>query len=147
MHSGKPFDADALNPPEKPRDVRDSCKINSRSFNILSNRYVQDHVQKARIDKKAIRDDAARKFWKSHDFNLVTCKFYDKEKEKKYRAHRAELDKTHGSNRVEKLPSHANREGELYNFITLKAIDTEKLSRYDEDKRRLKDRMYSRLKS
>ena len=148
MHTGGAVDADSVKDvEEKPAEERATTKINSRPFNIMSNRYVRDHAQKARIDKQSIRDEAARKFWKSHDFNLVTCKFYDKEKEKRYRLERRALDKTHGSDRLEKLPSsYANREGELYNFITLGAIDGERLAKYDDDKRRLKDRMYSRVK-
>ena len=59
---------------------KDKKKINVnlfREFDVISNKYKIADVDKSLADKEIAGYDAARKFWKTHDYNLVTGKYYD----------------------------------------------------------------------
>ena len=147
LHVVEPRNVSPIQRPAGKPVPEDMIKINQRDFDVISNKYRQDHEEKTKIDTDVARENAARKFWKTHDFNLVTCKLYDKDKEKTYRRNRNETNRTHGSDYLEKLPPmYAQREGALYNFISLKAKDSERLKAYDVKKESLKDRVYSRMR-
>ena len=47
-------------------------------------------------DERIIRAEASNKYWKTHEFDIVNCKFYDQCKETVYEAGRKEEQKIHG---------------------------------------------------
>lgn len=57
---------------------------NYKNYNIVSNKYLENHDTKIVDDDKILRNEAAIKYWKTHDFDVVNCKYYDKEKEDEY---------------------------------------------------------------
>ena len=51
-----------------------------RDFDVISNKYKIGDKEKTKVDKKISEFEAATKFWKSNDYNLINGEFYDKEK-------------------------------------------------------------------
>lgn len=47
-------------------------------------------------DEKILRAEAAQKYWKTHDYDIVTAKFYEDEKEAEFQRKRDEYAKIHG---------------------------------------------------
>lgn len=75
-----------LRPVIKEDPHKDKKKINVnlfREFDVISNKYKIADLQKSIADKEISRFEAARKFWKTHDYNLVTGKYYDVSKDEK----------------------------------------------------------------
>jgi hypothetical protein len=63
---------------------KDKKKINVnlfREFDIISNKYKVSDKEKSVADKSISEYEAAKKFWKTHDYNLVTGNYYDKDKQ------------------------------------------------------------------
>jgi len=54
---------------------------NFKDYNIVSNKYLEHNDEKVVADEKILRAEAAQKFWKTHDYDIVTAKFYEDEKE------------------------------------------------------------------
>lgn len=79
------------------------------------------------------RAEAAKKYWKTHDFDPVNCRFYDEKKEEKFCNERAEMAKTHGQDEVKKLPITVQNEGLMYNPVNMKIEDSQRL--YEKDLR------------
>ena len=55
-----------------------------RDFNILSNRYVEDHDAKVSLEREVQRRSAALKYWETHDYEPLLGKYVDPEKEAKF---------------------------------------------------------------
>ena len=75
-----------------------------KDYNIVSNKYLEHHDQKVAADEQIMRADAAQRYWKTHDFDIVNCKFYDDDKEASYKVKALEDAKVHGQDEVKKLP-------------------------------------------
>lgn len=69
---------------------------NFKDYNIVSNKYLEHHDAKIQADEKILRAEAANKYWKTHDFDIVNCKYYDNDKEETFKNTRAEKAKVHG---------------------------------------------------
>jgi hypothetical protein len=67
----------------KKEQQKESKKVNVllyRDFDVISNIYKVDDLEKTKVDKKISEFEAANKFWKSNDYNLINGEFYDKER-------------------------------------------------------------------
>lgn len=101
-----------------------------REFNILTNKYLEKHDDHAEQDHEAAKARAEEKFWKTHDYNPLVGTFYDTEKEETFVKAREEKRKTHGLDRVEKLPdSEQFSEGRAVNIISKQVIDDKRFTR------------------
>ena len=75
-----------LRPVIKEDPMKDMKKINVnlyREFDVISNKYKISDIDKSMADNDIAKVEAAKKFWKTHDYNLLTANFYDKEKNHK----------------------------------------------------------------
>jgi hypothetical protein len=121
--------------PAKPEPKPRKYKINTveyRDYNIINNRYFEDHEAKAQMDKESYRQEAAREYWKTHDFDPVKCTFVDPEKEEKFHEERKEKAKIHGLGQIERLPHGIKySEGALYQPIGMKVVDKKRLEEID----------------
>lgn len=106
---------------------------NFKDYNIVNNKYLEHHDSKVSADEQILRAEAAHKFWKTHDMDIVNCKFYDDDKEKKYIEAREEEMKVHGKDQVKKLPLTVQNEGLMYNPVSMKIEDEKRL--YEKDLR------------
>lgn len=75
-----------------------------REYNIVTNRYLEMHDLKEKTNDDIQRAEAAMAFWKTHDYDHITGKYYDSKKEDQFVETRAEMAKTHGKDQVKKLP-------------------------------------------
>lgn len=106
---------------------------NFKDYNILSNHYLEHHDSKVSADEQILRAEAAQKFWKTHDMDIVNCKYYDDDKEVKYLDTKQEEMKIHGKDQVKKLPITVQNEGLMYNPVSMKIEDEKRL--YEKDLR------------
>jgi hypothetical protein len=75
-----------LRPVIKENENTDQKKVNLnafREYDIISNNYKVADIQKSSADKEIYEFEAAKKFWKTHDYNLITGKYYDGDKNQK----------------------------------------------------------------
>ena len=84
-------------------------------------------------DEKILWAEAANKFWKTHNYDIVTAKFYEDSKETEFQQKRDEEAKIHGLDQVKKLPLTVQNEGLMYNPVNMKIESEQRL--YDKDLR------------
>ena len=130
--------------PKKPKPVPRKYKINTveyRDYNIITNRYFKDHEAKAELDKELVKQQSAREYWKTHDFDPVKCEFVDSEKEDCYLNEVKEKAKAHGIDQIERLPHGIKySEGALYQPIGMKVVDKKRLEEIDVKEKNSKKR-------
>ena len=61
-----------------------------KDYNIVSNKYLEHHDAKVKTDEEVQKSEAAQKYWKTHDFDPISCNYYDAEKEEKFLHDRVE---------------------------------------------------------
>lgn len=87
-----------------------------------------------------MRADAAQRYWKTHEFDIVNCKYYDDDKEADYKVKALEDAKVHGQDEVKKLPITVQNEGLMYNPINMKIEDEKRLLEKDQREKNKKAR-------
>jgi len=106
---------------------------NFKDYNIVSNKYLEHHDNKVQADESILRAEAANRYWKTHDFDPITCKYYDGLKETTFLDKQDEEAKVHGQDQVKKLPITVQNEGLMYNPVNMKIEDEKRL--YERDLR------------
>ena len=71
-------------PPSKGEKTSSLSVPRKRDYDILSGRYLNRHNARKNKDVRAQKDRAAKLFWQTHDFNPVSCTFYDRDKEEAF---------------------------------------------------------------
>ena len=97
----------------------------------MSNQYLEHHDQKLVADERILRAEAAHKYWKKHDFDILNCRYYDQKKEDAFVVKRGEDALTHGCDEVKKLPLTVQNEGLMYNPVSMKIEDAKRLQILD----------------
>ena len=119
-------------PPLKESKRRFKVLIKPREFNIITNRYEQEHDQKTEIDQDRNRKLATLRYWKTHDFNPITCSFYRKKKEEHFQEELAKREAAHGVDHLSRLPASLRvSEGNFCNIVTKEVKDPEMLRRWE----------------
>ena len=119
-------------PPSKGEKTSSLSVPRKRDYDILSGRYLNRHNARKNKDVRAQKDRAAKLFWQTHDFNPVSCTFYDRDKEEAFVRVRQAFEDTHGEVQNVKLPPRIRlAEGNLYNIMTMKPKNKEELIHYD----------------
>lgn len=116
-------------PPPKEKEKK-NAKVTTtglRDYNIITNRYLEFNDEKVVVDKEIERLNAAKKYWKTHNYDPVNIQYYDPDVENEYQKTRKEKEKTHGQDWVQKLPKSWKEEGGLYNPINGKIEDEKRL--------------------
>ena len=99
------------------KDTMNKLVVGKRDYNIISNRYNEFHEEKVLADEDIHRKEAAKRYWKTHEFDPISIQMYDEEKEKTFQKDRDEKAKVHGHNQVKKLPATVQNEGLMYNPV------------------------------
>ena len=119
-------------PPSKEEKTSSLSVPRKRDYDILSGRYLNRHNARKNKDVRAQKDRAAKLFWQTHDFNPVSCTFYDRDKEEAFVRVRQAFEDTHGEVQNAKLPPRIRlAEGNLYNIMTMEPKNKEELMHYD----------------
>lgn len=88
-----------------------------RSFNVLSNRYLDQHEQKEALDKEVALRQAADRFWQTRNFNTVTGQFYDDARDARI-GQEAQEREQRCLQAAQALPASVQRaEGTAYNVV------------------------------
>lgn len=69
---------------------------NFKDYNIVSNKYLEHHDDKVTADEQILRAEAAQRFWKTHEFDIINGKYYENDKEEKFVTKRDDEAKIHG---------------------------------------------------
>lgn len=75
-----------------------------RDYNIISNKYWEGNDPKQEADTDAVKKELDERYKKTHDFNHLTCKFYDEMKQEDYIKEREKRQKEHGKDYLNRLP-------------------------------------------
>jgi hypothetical protein len=80
-----------LPPDQRPPPAKEAPKKNVkvtttglRDYNIITNRYLELHDDKVNVDKEIELLNAAKKYWKTHDYDPVNVQYYDPDKEQTF---------------------------------------------------------------
>jgi len=93
-----------LNAGARKKDERKPFGGNKREFNIVSNKYINEHEDKTMNDTMKAKNELTDKYNRTHDYNCVNAEFYDKEKETQFQQTRIMEQQDHGKNFADKLP-------------------------------------------
>ena len=55
-----------------------------RDFNVLSNKFIKSHEEREDLEHQKVVDHVTKKYWQTHDFDLLRGRYYDSEKEKDF---------------------------------------------------------------
>ena len=113
--------------PENKEETKEFKKLaKRRDFDVLSNKYITDHAQKAKTDHMAAREMAAYSFWQTHDYDPLRAKYYDREKETAFKGERSKYLKDLRETWRDKLPPSMRQcEGNLVNIVNFSVKDKE----------------------
>lgn len=90
-----------------------------REFDIVNNRFRNHHEARSKWEMDQARSHIVDRYWETHDFDPVTCTYYDKEKEVYYQRRIQEMLLTQGTNAINKLPpTLAASESLMYDICT-----------------------------
>ena len=108
-----------------------------RDFNILSNRYVEGHESKMRLEHETRRHIAAHKYWETHDYDPLLCTYAHPAKEAATsEAEAAELQKQPKKAFSRLPPSLQKSEGYVYDITSPAIVKDEELYEAQEAKAR-----------
>ena len=81
------FDAPEKRPEAKEykENIKENMRKNFKDYNIISNKYLEQHDQKVAADEHIHKAEAALRYWKTHDFDPVNCAYYDQDKEDEFK--------------------------------------------------------------
>ena len=90
-----------------------------RDFNILSNRYVEQHDAKVTLEREIQRRQAAQKYWETHDYEPLLGHYIDPNKEERYQTLVATELGRQGMKSFNRLPPSLQKgEGFVYDITT-----------------------------
>ena len=75
-----------------------------RDYNVISNRYLEHHDEKTKLNDDILRTEAAKMYWNQRDFDPIVGSYVDEDKEKQFVADRTTKEAVHGKDQVKKLP-------------------------------------------
>mmetsp|Transcript_43428 Transcript_43428/g.113023 ORF Transcript_43428/g.113023 Transcript_43428/m.113023 type:complete len:417 (-) Transcript_43428:419-1669(-) len=104
-----------------------------REYDVISNKFFKDHDEREVDEYNASLERGTKEFWRTRNFDPVTCRYYDSEKEAYYRELREEAKKNHGHYATDVLPpSLKYRETLFYDIATGVVRDPVKLAELEE---------------
>jgi hypothetical protein len=131
-------------PVEKPRTYKVNI-VEHRDFNIISNRYLADHEAKAQQDLESYKMQAAEEYWKTHDYDIFTCKHTDPDRENDMTSKTKDEADALVNRKYQRLPNGVKySEGALYQAISSKVVDPARLYEIDMKNKNAKKRYETR---
>jgi len=123
--------------PTPPRKEAQVTKVNKpREFDILTNMYRDHHGARSQWEAEQARCSVVDKYWETHDFDPLTCSYYDGEKEDFYQKRLKEMLLTQGTNAINKLPpTLAASESLMYDICTGVVKDPVRLRKVVDEER------------
>jgi len=113
-----------------PAQGRKTLKPTTKSsdFNVVSNKYHQDHDLRDSLDRQHAKEVAERRFKETRDYNPITVSHYDSLKEQATQEYMKSLAANPGEKQFSRMPrSIRYREGAVYNVVSNTVKDSDKL--------------------
>lgn len=136
-------------PPEKVKEIKVWRNVDeenqhkfrnpdyARDFNIVSNKYKQEDRKKQEEDMKKNEEYLATQFWKTHQFNPVTQKYYYPGDEEKFKQAEEETKTHQGEKQWKNIPETVKKgEAAGYNIVSGVIKNPELTQQLDEDRLR-----------
>lgn len=99
-----------------------------REFNIISNDYFENPVEKKREEYEKLKTHVLNKYWQTHDFDIVKGRYYSPEKEDRYQQQRRVMEEVQGRALESILPPGVEyADGHSYNILTHEIYDDSRL--------------------
>ena len=70
----------------------------------MTNKYLQQNDLKVHANDEIMKAEAAKRYWKTHDYDLIQGKYCDTHKESDFVGEREAESKIHGKDYCKKLP-------------------------------------------
>lgn len=61
-----------------------SLRTKGRDFNVISNKYCEDHEERSAADIERMRRDISERYWRTHVYDPLRQEYYDDAKEEEY---------------------------------------------------------------
>jgi hypothetical protein len=72
-------------------------KVIPRDYDVITNKYRNNHEEKLKADFEISRLNAAKNYWKTHDYDFIQGKYIDEKKENEYKMKRVEGEINHAN--------------------------------------------------
>jgi hypothetical protein len=105
-----------------------SSHRNRREFNIVSNEYFENPVEKKREEYEKLKSHVLQKYWQTHDFDIVKGRYCSPEKEERYQDQMKIMQEVHGRSLERTLPPGVEyADGHSFNIVTHEVFDDTRL--------------------
>jgi len=112
----------------RPKTTQHNTLGKQRDFSIISNQFNNDHDGKMRQEYLRLKEDVVKKYWETHQFDVLRCEYYADEAEERYVEEREAKKLLHGQEQWNrKPPSEKNSQGNSYNILNHEVRDAEKM--------------------
>jgi hypothetical protein len=113
----------------KPKEKRATTSSKDKEFSIINNKYYDNHELKKEKEYQDFKAHTLERYWATHDYDPIRGKFFDAEKEERYRQQRDILSQVHGSSQALRLaPGIQYSEGKCYDIVNHAVHDEGKIS-------------------
>lgn len=100
----------------------------SREFNIVSNQFFEHPEQKKQEEYEKMKSHVLKKYWETHDYDMVKGQYYSGEKEEMYQTQRKIVGEVQGKFQETRIPpSILYSDGQSYNILTHDVYDDDRL--------------------
>lgn len=101
---------------------------NRREFNIVSNEYFENPAEKKREEYEKLKSHVLKKYWQTHDFDIVKGRYCSPEKEDRYQTQLKIMQEVQGRAVGTSLPPGVEyADGHSYNILTHDIYDDSRL--------------------
>lgn len=113
----------------KPKELRSAVGKHNREFSIINNDFYENHDAKKKEEYEKFKEHTLERYWATHDYDPIRGKFYDAEKERRYREQREVLAQVRGVSKALKVaPSIQYSDGNCYDIVNHTIHDSDKCS-------------------
>jgi len=122
------FDEDYVRENVINRKPGKTLRAGVRDFDIVSNRYHENDIEKKNEEFMRTSQTIAAKYWKSRNFDILRGRYYDENKEAEYKQQLDVVNQVNGLYQQSKVPTCIQyAEGNCYNIINHSTSDEVKL--------------------
>ena len=106
---------------------------NRRDFDVTTNRFIKNDEQRKRDEYEVMKEHVVKKYWKTHDYDIVKGEYCDPNKEANFLQTREIVSQVQGKSQLARLPpSVLFSDGNTYNILSHEIIDQQRLNTSNE---------------
>jgi len=126
------YDDDYCLQNQKPKERLQKTE-NRRDFDVTTNRFMRNDEQRKREEYEAMKQHVVKKYWKTHDYDIIKGEFCDPNKEANFLHTREIVSQVQGKSQLARLPpSVLFSDGNTYNILSHEVIDQQRLNTSNE---------------